>query len=452
MKLSVKAKVTLWFTALMGAVSGLALALLLLVSQSVVDSTAMETLSQTVRESLSQVGEEQGNLSLSGEFSFYRDGVYLLVYSKEEALLAGQLPGFFTGVEEPFQNGLTRGVDTPQGHCYVLDFFVPFGWEDGVWVRGIIPAGGAAQTSRNVMTLGAVALPLLLVLAAAGGYAVARRAFRPLDQMAATASAIQEGSDLSARIPVGKGHNEFTRLAGTFNQMLQRLEGSFQAEERFSSDASHELRTPMSVIMAQCELSLEEPQSAAEYVEALEVIQRQGRKMTKLINDMLDFTRLEMHAERYPLEATDLSGLTESICADMALIRDQDIALTWEVEPGITVRGNRDLLSRMLTNLISNAYRYGKPGGHIRVSLGRTGGGIELAVADDGIGIAPEEQEKIFRRFYQSDRSRSGAGTGLGLSMVQEIARFHGGEIRLESALGQGSTFTFFLPEKNLPR
>ena len=94
----------------------------------------------------------------------------------------------------------------------------------------------------------------------------------------------------------------------------------------------------------------------------------------------------------------------------MALIRDQDIALTWEVRPGITVRGNRDLLSRMLTNLVSNGYRYGKPGGHIRVSLGRTGGGIELAVADDGIGIAPEEQEKIFRRFYQSDSSRSGAG------------------------------------------
>ena len=197
MKLSVKAKVTLWFTALMGAVSGLALALLLLVSQSVVDSTAMETLSQTVRESLSQVGEEQGNLSLSGEFSFYRDGVYLLVYSKVEALLAGQLPGFFTGVEEPFQNGLTRGVDTPQGHCYVLDFFVPFGWEDGVWVRGIIPAGGAAQTSRNVMTLGAGALPLLLVLAAAGGYAVARRAFRPLDQMAATASAVERAGKSS---------------------------------------------------------------------------------------------------------------------------------------------------------------------------------------------------------------------------------------------------------------
>ena len=447
MKLSVKAKVTLWFTALMGAVSGLALALLLLVSQSVVDSTAMETLSQTVRESLSQVGEEQGSLSLSGEFSFYRDGVYLLVYSKEEALLAGQLPGFFTGVEEPFQNGLTRGVDTPQGHCYVLDFFVPFGWEDGVWVRGIIPAGGAAQTSRNVMTLGAVALPLLLVLAAAGGYAVARRAFRPLDQMAATASAIQEGSDLSARIPVGKGDNEFTRLAGTFNQMLTRLEGSFQAEEQFASDASHELRTPVSVILGACEYGEKYDETPEERRETLEMIHRQAKKMAKLIGQLLTMTRMEQGTQPLERERVALDGLVRDVTGEPAYAGER-IAL--ELEP-VTAEGDSQLLGRVLGNLLENALRYGHREGEapeITVRTWGEGDDALLSVADKGPGIPEGEREKIWQRFYQVDPSRTGEeGAGLGLSMARQIARLHGGDLTLESG-PWGSRFTLKLPRK----
>lgn len=227
----------------------------------------------------------------------------------------------------------------------------------------------------------------------------------------------------------------------------------FEAERQFASDASHELRTPMTVIMAQCEYSLEAERDGEEYRQALGVIQRQGRKMSRLINDMLDFIRLEIKKDSYPRKPVDMTELTESLCADMALIQEKGITLRCEAEKGVTVNGNGELLARLLTNLVSNAYRYGRENGHIHVRLETCGRSVALSVADDGIGIAPEEQEKIFRRFYQVDGSRTGTGTGLGLSMAWEIAQFHGGSVRLESTPGQGSTFTFVMPlppeEKN---
>ena len=435
-KLSIRAKITLWFAAALVLVVGLTYGIVFAAGRQVLQKSIRDNLVETVSRNVVEVEyhariEDEDLQDTPNHFVRYGGGflevddafldevnqVYTALYQASGGLLYGENPIAWATAGLEFADGQLQTVSVDGVKYYVYDAKpVQEGMED-LWLRGVTSEVQGQVQLTNISRLSLVVLPLLVLAAVVGGYLIARRMLRPIQQLSESAAQIHRGGDLKLRI-----------------------------------DASHELRTPMSVIMAQCELSLEEPQSAAEYVEALEVIQRQGRKMTKLINDMLDFTRLEMHAERYPLEATDLSGLTESICADMALIRDQDIALTWEVTPGIAVRGNRDLLSRMLTNLVSNAYRYGKPGGHIRVSLGRTGGGIELAVADDGIGIAPEEQEKIFRRFYQSDSSRSGAGTGLGLSMVQEIARFHGGEIRLESAPGQGSTFTFFLPEKNLPR
>lgn len=133
----------------------------------------------------------------------------------------------------------------------------------------------------------------------------------------------------------------------------------------------------------------------------------------------------------------------------MALIQEKEIVLNYEVQEQVEFHGNYQLLSRMLTNLISNAYRYGKEQGHIFVSLKRQEQEIELSVSDDGIGIAPEEQEKIFRRFYQADHSRSGSGTGLGLSMVYEIVQFHEGTISVESELEKGSSFIVKFKNKN---
>ncbi len=444
-RLNVKVKITIWYLLLMVLMAGLLLGFLLLISGSVSTQTAMDQLSQTVRGNLNQISMVDGSLQLGEDFHFYSDGVYSLVYSQSEALLAGQVPVSFTA-SEPFQNGLTRPVSVGSTRYYILDFWVPLGWDSGVWLRGILEAPENPQLLTNLLHIAMVALPLFILLAGLGGYWIARRAFRPLDQITATAAAINEASDLSARVEVPPGSNEFSRLARTFNQMFTHLEQSFEAEAQFTADASHELRTPVSVIKSACEYAERYGESPEEYRETLEMIHRQADKMSLLIGQLLSITRLDQGTDAIHWEQVDLSALVQTVCAEGAWSRDR---LTLEVEEDLTARADPALLTRLLQNLVENAFKYGKPEGHVWVTLGRGPGEIRLEVKDDGIGIPPEQQEKIWKRFYQVDPSRSaGNGAGLGLAMVQKIAQAHGGSMTLESIPGLGSTFTLHLPEE----
>ena len=444
-RLNVKVKITIWYLLLMVLMAGLLLGFLLLISGSVSTQTAMDQLSQTVRGNLNQISMVDGSLQLGEDFHFYSDGVYSLVYSQSEALLAGQVPVSFTA-SEPFQNGLTRPVSVGSTRYYILDFWVPLGWDSGVWLRGILEAPENPQLLTNLLHIAMVALPLFILLTGLGGYWIARRAFRPLDQITATAAAINEASDLSARVEVPPGSNEFSRLARTFNQMFTHLEQSFEAEAQFTADASHELRTPVSVIKSACEYAERYGESPEEYRETLEMIHRQADKMSLLIGQLLSITRLDQGTDAIHWEQVDLSALVQTVCAEGAWSRDR---LTLEVEEDLTARADPALLTRLLQNLVENAFKYGKPEGHVWVTLGREPGEIRMEVKDDGIGIPPEQQEKIWKRFYQVDPSRSaGNGAGLGLAMVQKIAQAHGGSMTLESIPGLGSTFTLHLPEE----
>ena len=193
-KRSVKVKITLWYLLLMGLMAGLMLVFLRLISGSVYTQSAMEQLDQTVRENLGQVTLVDGRPQMGEGFQFYENGVYTLVYSQDKTLLAGQVPVAFTAAE-PFHNGLTRLVDTDTGQYYVLDFWVPAGWDEGLWVRGLLEVPAGAQSMPALLWVAAVSLPLFLLLAAVGGYWIARRAFRPLEHITATA-------EPSARPPI----------------------------------------------------------------------------------------------------------------------------------------------------------------------------------------------------------------------------------------------------------
>ena len=240
-------------------------------------------------------------------------------------------------------------------------------------------------------------------------------------------------------------------MSDSYNRMFDRLEASFQREKQFTSDVSHELRTPASVILTQCEFSLEMDQTPEEYREALEVIQHQGLKMKDLISQLLFISRLEQGREPLQIAACDLSSLITEICAEQSQISDRGITLLQNIQPELIAPVDPRLFSRVVANLISNAYKYGRPGGHITVSLSEADGQVRLQVCDDGIGIAAEHLTKIFDRFYQVDAARTSddsaeAGAGLGLAMVREITQMHGGQVSVESAPGEGSTFTVTIP------
>ena len=191
-----------------------------------------------------------------------------------------------------------------------------------------------------------------------GGYFIARRSLAPIRKIATTASQIGQGRDLKKRIELGEGTDEIHQLADTFNAMFERLDSSFEAERQFTSDVSHELRTPMAVIMAQCEYLLEKQRSTEEYEDAIKLIQRQSKKMTNLITDMLAFARLEFQIDSFEMHKVNLTKLVSAVCEDMAQIQDKNITLTWKTDDDVFIAGNEHLLTRLLSNLIGNAYRY----------------------------------------------------------------------------------------------
>lgn len=386
-----------------------------------------------------------GYLEVDDDYLDLVNGIYTSLYHENGTLLYGDNPIAMDTAGYAFSDRQVQKVSVKGIVYYIYDRMLMQEGLKGLWLRGIVSEEQGATQLSSIVRLSLYGLPLLLALAVFGGYFIAGRMLKPIRDIEDAAVHIGRGQDLKKRIELSPGTDELHHLAKTFNEMFERLEKSFESEQQFTSDVSHELRTPMSVIVAQCEYSLEQVRTPKEYEAALQIIQRQSSKMSRLIGDMLRFVRLERKSDSFKMEKLNLSMLVSSVCEDMTLLKEQGMILTSEVEEQIYIVGNYELLSRLLSNLICNAYRYGRENGTILVTLKSDDNYAVLSVCDNGIGIAPEQQEKIFNRFYQVDASRTGKGTGLGLSMVQEIARFHGGTISVESELGKGSIFTLTL-------
>ncbi len=463
-QISIRTKLVFWFTVALLVMALVTSGSLILIEKQIVHKGIRDSLIETVTRNLDEIRYydtiESVEQSYFGDFVPYQNGylgidddfldelnqVYTALYQAERSLIYGENPISRESASLKLLDHQIQTVQVEGMTYYVFDRKLDIKGLDELWLRGIVSEAEGTEHVSGIVQVSLILLPTLLLIAAVGGYLLTKRMLRPIQQITDTARQIGQGDDLKKRIALGTGDDELHQLANSFDEMFARLDSSFEAQRQFVSDASHELRTPMAVISAQCELSLAREQTPEEYHEALTTIRRQSKKLSKLIADMLDFTRLETNTARYEKEELSFSELVESVCTDMAMLGERGIRLTWEVPNSITYCGNRELLARLLVNLVSNAYRYGKDNGYIRVTLTQ-GEAIALSVADDGIGIAAEEQEKIFRRFYQAEQSRTGVGTGLGLSMAEEIARFHGGALTVESTLGKGSIFTLHLPK-----
>lgn len=445
-RMSIKLKLTLWFTAFMGLIAAICLGLIVVIGGRVSDDEARSRLERIVRSDIEGISYEGGRLSFSEGFSFYEDRVYTMVYNASGAMLGGETPPGFP-VGEPTENGVIRTVTGSGGSFLIFDLFLPSGWDDGVWVRGVTEAPDMRDAAGRSTAVFLIILPFIIVMAAAGGYLLVRRSLSPIERITELAGSISGGMDLSKRISEDQsyGADEAGRLARAFDQMFERLEGSFEAEKQFASDASHELRTPTAVIVTQCAYLEKYAEDKEEYREGIGVIKRQADRMSVLIDRLLDMTRLDFGTRKPELADTDLSEMLRLMCEDQDT-GDRGIKIETAIEPDIHIMADAHLLSRAISNLLDNARKYGKDNGHIRVGLKKDGGRAELSVSDDGIGIDKEELDKIFRRFYQVNPSRqTGSGLGLGLSMVKQITELHGGSISVQSEPGKGSCFVIRL-------
>ena len=447
-RLSIRMRVTLWFTAMMSLLAVLMLLFLYLAGQRTVRSLLRDRLTHVVQNSLDYIELDDGRLELDDDMDFFVNGVYRSIYDAEGRMLYGRIPEKYNGIQA-FQDDTMQQFDDEDTNWYIYDIQYEVKGYDTVWVRGILSSESANSTFASLFHLALIALPCLVFLAALGGYFLISRAFLPVRCIADSAEQISSGNDLSRRIALGEANDEIYQLAATVDRMLDRLEDSFAREKQFTSDASHELRTPLSVILSQCDYSLSRPQSSKETTKALETVQEQARKMSALIAQLLTLARADRGQDRLLLEQIDLSNLTEMVSMQVQeMAEEKQITVHTDIAPEITVLGDETMLMRMLLNLMENAVKYGTSGGNLWVTLSRQDNRIYGTIRDDGIGIAKENLPKVWDRFYQVEPSRSSTigGVGLGLPMVQYIVRAHGGAITAESKLGKGSTFTFWLP------
>lgn len=450
MKLSIKMRVTLWYAILLVALLVVVLWLMESVSGSYTRTITRRDLEQTVRLAADEVEWEHGELDIDDDLHFYQDGVYLSVYSDDGKHLAGLLPPAFTNAP-PLTDDTVQPL-TLNGEDYqVYDCRITFKRHPALWLRGVVSVSATHGAMHSMVVLALILLPLWILLALIGGYFITKHAFRPIVQITNTVNAINEGKDLSRRINMGSGKDEITQLANTFDHMLDRLEQSFEAERRFTADASHELRTPTSVIIAECDYALEQEALPQEARESFDVIARQSKRMSLLIAQLLTLARIDRGAVHVEKEPVNLSELIDMVALEQERVANKrQIKIECDVDENIIVTADQTLMMRLFLNLISNAIAYGKEGGWIRIRLYSQGDCAICTVADNGIGIAEENLPKIWDRFFQVNdvRSSDKKSLGLGLAMVKWIVEAHHGTIQVESTLGEGTIFTVTLRKK----
>ena len=291
--------------------------------------------------------------------------------------------------------------------------------------------------------------PLLLLVAAGGGYWLSRRALSPVDALVRTAREIS-GANLDSRLQKLATGDELQRLADTLNEMLARIEAAFLRVTQFTADASHELRTPVSLIRTEAELALRRSRGEAEYKDALRHILLEAERTTALIEQLLAMARADSGRETLHMRPVDLRETLNSAVdgwSQVATIRNLQFSASIDDQDSF-VMGDESAIRRVVDILLDNALKYTPAPGSVRLALEPKGESVAITVQDSGPGIDELDQSKIFERFYRVDkaRSREQGGAGLGLAIAQWIVTQHRGSVTVESRPGTGSVFRVELP------
>jgi signal transduction histidine kinase len=446
-RLSLKTRLVLLHTGVMTFVVGILLLLLFSISSRELLSNVENTLEERVSGALKEIELEDGQLEFDSDLMDLEDGVYLSVYDGEHLeLLYGKLPYGFT-YDLSFEDGKLRSISAGETDYYVLDMEFPL--EDGrtVMVRGIVSISDAERDFQYTLYIALILFPLLILLTAVCGYLVSRRALDPVSRITKTVQKIQKEKDLSKRIHLGKGTDEIYTLANTFDQLLNTIETGVNREKQFTSDVAHELRTPVSVVLMECEELLRSDHLDEEGRREVSLIDRKMKNISDMISQLLLLSRADQGRERLNLERVDLSELSQMVTEEFTEIaREKEISIEAQIEPGLFLTADQTLLIRLWGNLFENAVRYGKKGGHIWISAVKCGTQLQIQIKDDGIGILPQDLPHIWDRFYRAESSRNSDGSGLGLSMVKWIVEAHKGQISVVSQWQHGTEFTCLFP------
>ena len=429
-RIPVSIRVTVWFSSVIVILFLIILSSLILIEDKVVNDLSQKELVEAVEE----IYEEPE------KFENFNDGIYYIKYNEQNEIIAGKFP-------KDFDIALAFSIEDINIYQVENKKFLYYDTkleDEDDWIRGIYPLGKVQKEIETLWNIAIALSVLFLIFVVIVGYRIIKNAFKPVKQISDTALKIKRSKDFSNRIELEDSNDdEIHKMASTFNEMLDTVEEVFIHEKQFSSDVSHELRTPITVILAQSDYALQYSDTFEEAKESLEVINRHAKRMTNLINQIMELSKLERQKE-IEKEKINLSNIVLQLLEDYKpLLESKNLNLVYNVEKDIRIQGNKIMLERVFLNILMNAIKFTKT--NIEVSLIREGKTAVLKIRDDGIGISEENKKFIWERFYQVNDSRNkedNKGSGLGLSMVKKIVDLHSATIDLESEIDQGTCFT----------
>ena len=434
LRIPVSIRVTVWFTAVIIFLFSIVLSSVILLEDRYINNTSTEELVSAVE----KIYEDPD------EFENFNDGIYYIKYNENNEIIAGKIPKDFD---------LTLAFSIEDINTYQIEnkkflYYDTRLKNTGDWIRGIYPLSRFQNDiSKMWDILFYYIAPLFIAFVAFIGYKIVKNAFKPVKKISETALEIKKSKNFSRRIELDNSEDEIHKMASAFNEMLDTVEETFIHEKQFSSDVSHELRTPITVILAQSDYALDYVDTLDEAMESFEVINRQAKKMTSLINQIMELSKLERQNE-IEKERINFSNIILQLLEDYrTLLENSNIELITNIEKDLRIYGNKLMIERLFVNLFTNAMKFTKT--TISVSLNRINKEIILQIKDDGVGIAKEEQKYIWDRFFQINNSRNkdkNRGSGLGLSMVNKIAQLHSATIEVESEIGKGACFIVRFP------
>ena len=426
-------KITLWYTAFIVIL----IAIMLTGSFTIADKMTGDLNQRELMESVVEMASEM--VSNPDEFDDFDDGIYFVKYNNAGIEMAGMSPRGFD-LTLNFSENTVKTYEKDGGKFYYFDKKI--NTPEGEWIRGIIPVNKLTNEVNRMLLIILISSPLLLLIIVYGGYKIIKKALNPVAKISGTASEIQKNGDFSKRIEIDEGKDEIHKMATAFNEMLNSLENSYIREKQFSSDVSHELRTPVSVILTESQYSLEYADTLEEAKDSFSVIQRQAKKMSELINQIMELSKIEKQFI-IPTKKINFSEIIEKILLDYKnLIDKKNIKISKEIEENIFIIGDKIMIERLLDNLLNNAMKFTK--NEIKIKLYSENENCILEVEDNGIGMSEEFKNLIWGRFYQINDSRNkkiNKGFGLGLFLVSKIIEQHNAVINVESELNKGTKF-----------
>jgi signal transduction histidine kinase len=456
---SIKSRVAVFYTAvLISVLAVLGVSLYLSLYKIVFDAVDAGILSRA-KALATLVSNEQDEIGfkfsddIMWEYNFSKANSFFQIRTadgrtieKSASLEGYQLPWNGKGDPQPFQTIRLKGIPVRLVNLIIQ------GDEDHSDEAGkpenqrlIIQCAESIQEQSDLLLhykhVLALAILIIMFISTSGGLLIAAKALSPIGEISRTIDRISE-ANLAERVAVENIPKELKILAASFNRTLDSLEKSFLRQRQFIADASHELKTPLSVIISQSEITLRKERTSSEYRNALSSILHTSTRMSGLVRRLLAAASLRADKAELTMEDIDLgSVLHESVKLLRPVSYQNGIEMRTSIPGSLFIRGNREALLEVLVNIIDNAIKYNIPQGHVHVSLDKVGNWAVTTVQDSGIGIPAQDMKKVFDRFYRVDKSRSGktGGSGLGLSIADEIVKLHGGRIELSSQVGIGT-------------